>query len=278
MNKLKKLFILLLAVMFSFSLFAEETVLIKSDVDASLEEYDFTSNFEITSDSGWFTKDKLVILKPNEKGFRFMAKDVPQYQSSNYKIVPAYPAFLNEPNVGAGYISNAGAIKSIKVVFTTNRPYDNISVLYSTSVNGPIKEIKMPQDFNAIKSMVETELLFDNPLYEPDVNKRELKEYPVLNSSEDGIYFRGIKVTTNMPSGAFAYSEYSVIYLKEVSVIYDKLFTDEQLEQKAALKEEFGIDENANLKKKAISKVEEKNRIRENQASLMHQDSENDAK
>ena len=95
---------------------------------------------------------------------------------------------MNEADIGAGYISNAAAIKSIKVVFTTNRPYDNISVLYSTSVNGPTKEIKMPQDFNSIKSMVEAELFFENPLYEPDVKKREVKELPVLNNSDDGIY------------------------------------------------------------------------------------------
>ena len=268
----------MLVMLFSVSIFAEETVLLKSDVTASLEDYDFASNFEITSDSGWFTKDKLVILQPNEKGFRFMAKDVPQYSTSNYKIVPAYPVFLNDPDIGAGYISNAAAIKSIKVIFTTNRPYDNISLLYSTSVNGPTKEIKMPQDFNSIKSMVETKLYFENPLYEPDVKKREVKELPVLNNSEDGIYFRGIKVTTNPPTGLVGYSEYSVIYIREVSVIYDKMFTDEQLEQKANLREEFGIDEKSDIKKKALIKVEERNRVRENQESLKHKDEPADAK
>lgn len=264
-------------VVLATTLFAEESVLIKSDVSANLEEYDFVSNFEITSDSGWFTKDKLVILQPNEKGFRFMAKDVPEYSPSNYKIIPAYPVFLNEADIGAGYISNAAAIKSIKVVFTTNRPYDNISVLYSTSVNGSTKEIKMPQDFNSIKSMVETELFFENPLYEPDVKKREVKELPVLNNSDDGIYFKGIKITTNPATGMAAYSEYSVIYIKEVSVVYDKMFTDEQLEQKAVLREEFGIDEKADIKKKAITQIEERNRVRASQESLMHKDELADA-
>ena len=82
---MKKLITLLFAVLFTTAVFAEESVLIKSDVSANLEEYDFVSNFEITSDSGWFTKDKLVILQPNEKGFRFMAKDVPEYSSSNFE-------------------------------------------------------------------------------------------------------------------------------------------------------------------------------------------------
>ena len=33
----------------------------------------------------------------------------------------------------------------------------------------------MPQDFNSIKSMEENELIFENPLYESDVKKREVK-------------------------------------------------------------------------------------------------------
>ena len=55
-------------------LFAKENILIKSDVAADLEGYDFVSNFEITSDSGRFKNSDLMILAPNEKGFRFLAK------------------------------------------------------------------------------------------------------------------------------------------------------------------------------------------------------------
>lgn len=255
-------------------LFAKEDILIKSDAVADLEGYDFVSNFEITSDSGRFKNSDLMILAPNEKGFRFLAKNVPEFSTSNYKIIPAYPVFLNEPNIGAGYIVNVSSVKSIKVVFTTNRPYDNISVLYSTSVNGPIKKIRMPQDFNSIKSMEENELIFENPLYEPDVKKREVKTVPVLGGDIEGFYFQGIEITTNPPCGFAEYSEYSLIFLKEVSIIYDELFTAEQLEQKAILKEDFGIDELAEEKIKAINKVKEKIRLRENEASLMDKASE----
>lgn len=253
-------------------LFAEETVLIKSDATAELEGFDFISNFEIKSDSGQFTKFDLEILPPNEKGFRFLAKNVPKSKPSNYKIVPAYPAFLNEPNTGAGYIENAATIKSIKVTATTNRPYDQISVLYSTSANGPVKEIKMPQDFNKIRSMEEYELIFDNPLYEPDIKKRKVTATPVLGGDIEGIYLRGIKITTNPASGFNEYSQYSLFYLKQVSVIYDNLFTEEQLLEKKALKEDFGIDENAKAKEKAISEIKERERIRANEAELSHKD------
>lgn len=255
-------------------LFAKEDILIKSDAVADLEGYDFVSNFEITSDSGRFKNSDLKILEPNEKGFRFLAKNVPEFSTSNYKIIPAYPVFLNEPNIGAGYIVNVSSVKSIKVVFTMNRPYDNISVLYSTSVNGPIKKIRMPQDFNSIKSMEENELIFENPLYEPDVKKREVKTVPVLGGDIEGFYFQGIEITTNPACGFAEYSEYSLIFLKEVSIIYDELFTAEQLEQKAVLKEDFGIDELAEEKIKAINKVKEKIRLRENEARLMDKASE----
>lgn len=255
-------------------LFAKEDILIKSDAVADLEGYDFVSNFEITSDSGRFKNSDLKILEPNEKGFRFLAKNVPEFSTSNYKIIPAYPVFLNEPNIGAGYIVNVSSVKSIKVIFTTNRPYDNISVLYSTSVNGPIKKIRMPQDFNSIKSMEENELIFENPLYEPDVKKREIKTVPILGGDIEGFYFQGIEITTNPPYGFAKYSEYSLIFLKEVSIIYDELFTAERLEQKAILKEDFGIDELAEEKIKAINKVKEKIRLRENEASLMDKASE----
>lgn len=258
-------------------LFAKESILIKSDVTAELEGYDFVSNFEITSDSGRYRNSDLMILPPNEKGFRFLAKNVPEYSTSNYKIIPAYPVFLNEPNIGAGYIYNVSTIKSIKVIFTTNRPYDSISILYSTSVNGPIKKIKMPQDFNSIKSMEENELIFENPLYEPDVKKREIKSTPVLGGDIEGLYFQGIEITTNPACGYSEFSEYSVIYLKEVSVIYDELFTEEQIEQKKILKEDFGIDESAKERIKATNKVREKIRIRENEASLMDKASEEES-
>lgn len=274
--KMKNKILGILIILISFPLFAKEDILIKSDVAADLEGYDFVSNFEITSDSGRFKNSDLKILPPNEKGFRFLAKNVPEFSTSNYKIIPAYPVFLNEPNIGAGYIVNVSSVKSIKVIFTTNRPYDNISVLYSTSVNGPIKKIRMPQDFNSIKSMEENELIFENPLYEPDIKKREVKTVPVLGGDIEGFYFQGIEITTNPACGFAEYSEYSLVFLKEVSIIYDELFTAEQLEQKKVLKEDFGIDELAEEKIKAINKVKEKIRLRENEASLMDKASESE--
>ena len=187
-----KRFLLFLRVMLTTMLLcAQEKVLFSSAAKADVDGYDYVSNFEIDSKSGYFNKSQLTILEPNEKGLRFIATKVPKDVSTSYDILTAYPSFLNESVEGAGVILNAGAIKSIKVTATTNRPYDEIILLYSTSPMGQIKSIKMPQDFNAIKSMEEFTLTFENPLYESDYKKREVVTSPVLGADADGLYLRG---------------------------------------------------------------------------------------
>jgi hypothetical protein len=274
LKKLITLFLLLV----SCSLFAQEQVLFDATVKVDLDGYDYVSNFEIVSESGYFTKDELKILQPTEKGLRFMATGVPKSVSTHYTILTSYPSFLNESGSGAGVIYNAGAIKQIKITATTNRPYDEIILLYSTSPSGVIREIKMPQDFNAIRSMEEFTLVYDNPLYQEDVAKRDVSAAPVLGADADGIYLRGFRIKTNAPSGYSSYSEYSVFYLKSVSVICDKAFTDGQLEAMKALKEEFGIDENKAIREKTKSDIAERNRVRDNEKALMATEDTSSAK
>lgn len=257
---------------------AQEQVLFSSAAKADVDGYDYTSNFEISSTSGYFDKSELTILEPNEKGLRFLAVNPPKDISTFYDILTAYPSFLNEGVDGAGVIQNAGAIKSIKVTATTNRPYDEIILLYSTSPMGPIKSIKMPQDFNAIKSMEEFTLTFENPLYEKDYKKREVVTSPVLGSDADGLYLRGFRIKTNAPSGYSTYSGYSIFYLKSVVVVCDKAFTDEQLEAAKTLKEEFGIKETDNVEKRVKADIAERNRIREVEKALMASDEKEDVK
>ena len=69
--KMKNKILGILIILISFPLFAKENILIKSDVAADLEGYDFVSNFEITSDSGRFKNSDLMILAPNEKDSDF---------------------------------------------------------------------------------------------------------------------------------------------------------------------------------------------------------------
>lgn len=270
-----KRFLLFLRVMLTTMLLcAQEQVLFNSAAKADVDGYDYVSNFEIDSKSGYFNKSQLTILEPNERGLRFLATKVPKDISTSYDILTAYPSFLNENVEGAGVIQNAGSIKSIKVTATTNRPYDEIILLYSTSPMGPIKSIKMPQDFNKIKSMEEFTLTFENPLYEKDYKKREVVTSPVLGADAYGLYLRGFRIKTNAPSGYSTYSEYSVFYLKSVVVVCDKAFTDEQLEAAKTLKEEFGIKETENVEKRVKADIAERNRIREVEKTLMASEEE----
>ena len=59
---MKKLFVILSMLFVSAFVFADETVLVKSDAVADLDGYDYVKNFEITSSSGYFTSKTLKIL------------------------------------------------------------------------------------------------------------------------------------------------------------------------------------------------------------------------
>ena len=83
---MKKLIAILTAVFCVMLSYAESSVLLKSDAVADLDTYDYVSNFEISSSSGYFTKNDLQTLKPNEHGFRFMASNVPATTSTHYEI------------------------------------------------------------------------------------------------------------------------------------------------------------------------------------------------
>ena len=105
---MKKIILSIFLIFFAM-LFAQENILLKSDAQAELNGYDYVKNFTVNSTSGYFTKDSFKILEPNEKGFR-VCVEVPD-TSTSYDILPSYPSFLNEANIGAGYIENAGSIK-----------------------------------------------------------------------------------------------------------------------------------------------------------------------
>ena len=266
----------LITVLITVSLycFSDEAFLLKSDSVADFEGYDYVSNFEITSSSGYFPKSNLKILPPNKSGFRFLATNVPKNATTHYEVIPAYPSFLNEADIGAGHIDNVSHIKSIRLVYSTNRPYDEVSLMYSTTENGDVHTIKMRPQNTVVNSMGEVVVDYNLPTYQPDVAKRDLKAQPVFGGDIGGIYFRGLKITTNQPSPGHAYSEWSIVRIKQISVIYDKMFTDEQLAERQSIIDEFGIDNNHDLREKAKYEVTEKFRLREHEKKLIHQGDE----
>ena len=248
-------------------LFAQENILLKSDAQAELNGYDYVKNFTVNSTSGYFTKDSFKILEPNEKGFR-VCVEVPD-TSTSYDILPSYPSFLNEANIGAGYIENAGSIKKIDITLTLYRPYDEIIFMYSTSPNGNIKFFKMPQDFYNVKPMEETILTIEPDSYIQNVNYRDIKTANILGEN-DGIYFRGIRVKVNKAPNGTIFFPYSIVYLKEIKVQYDLNLTPEQFEQRKAMKEEWGIsDEEELIREKTIARIDIEVKNKEQEKSKM---------
>ena len=264
-----KKFILVFTLLVGSFAFAEETVLFSADKlsSANYDEYSF-DNFTVTSTSGNFKKSNLHILKPTDSGLPVMAENVPQYISTHYEVNPAYPTFLNNANEGIGYIENARNIKSVKLVATTNRPYDEIILLYSYTPNGKVYEIKMPNN-TTIYTMEEFTLTYDIPTYESDVTKRVIKNLPIVNNEINGIYLRGFRIQTNAPFGQYAYSPYSVVMIKEVTLIYDNAVTSEQLQKSKEIKEQFGISTNSELENKTKKMISEKKRLLESELKLM---------
>lgn len=266
----KKSFIIICLFLLLTNCFADEAFLLKSDAVADYEGYDYVSNFEIVSSSGYYPQSNLKILPPNESGFRFIATNVPKNATTHYEVVPAYPSFLNEADIGAGHIDNVSHIKSVKLVYSTNRPYDEVSLMYSTTENGDIKTIKMRPQNTVVNSMGEVIVEYHLPTYQSDVTKRDLKAQPVFGGTIGGIYFRGLKITTNQPGPGHAFSPWSIVRVKEISVIYDKMFTEEQLTERQNIIDEFEIDSNKDLREKAKHNVSEKLRLREHEKKLIH--------
>lgn len=263
---MKKIILSVFLIFFAM-LFAQENILLKSDAQAELNGYDYVKNFTVNSTSGYFTKDSFKILEPNEKGFRVCVK-VPN-ASTYYDILPPYPSFLNEANIGAGYIENAGSIKKIDITLTLYRPYDEIIFMYSTSPNGNIKFFKMPQDFYNVKPMEETILSIEPDSYIQNVNYRDIKTANILGEN-DGIYFRGIRVKVNKAPNNIDFFPYSIVYLKEIKVQYDLNLTPEQFEQRKAMKEEWGIsDEEELIREKTIARIDIEVKNKEQEKSKM---------
>lgn len=236
---MKKFTTLVFVGLIVFSAYAKESVLFSADADASFEEWSYAENFHGETRSGNIKSRDIYRLDKTDKGIRFYVQ-VPN-ATFNYEIMPAYPSFINEPNTESGYLDNVGDIKSIKLVCSLNRPYDEIYLLYSTTRTGEVKKIKFAKAFTQVNSMSETEFIYENPTYSDNVRTREISSYPLIGAENDGLYFRGIGVKCNTAPAGYEYSNCSVVYLKSISVIYDLKFDEDTYSMKKELNEEFGL-------------------------------------
>ena len=158
---------------------------------------------------------------------------------------------------GYDYVKNF-TVNSISEYFTKD------------SLNGDVKFFKMPQDFNNVKPVEETVLTIEPTSYIQDVNYRNIKPAAIIGDENDGIYFRGIRVKVNKAPNNIDFSPYSIVYLKEIKVQYDLKLTQEQFEQRKAMKEEWGIsDEEELIREKTIARIDIEVKNKEQEKSKM---------
>ena len=260
----------LLLTVFSFficiaNIHGEEKILYSSETAANLEGNQY--EFEINSSSGHFQKKDFKITNK-----MYMVSNVPKDATASYIIKPNYSSFLNEDGSGGGCIENVSYIKSIKMNVCTNRQYDEFILVYSTTPNGPEKEIKMKQPFEMVPSMESFHIIFDNPEYEEDPTKRKLISKPAIGGDANGFYLKGIRIQTNPPPSGYGFSPESVVSINSITIIYDKVFTDEQYESNKQYKEQLGIDYNKDYREKEIKKFKAKENLVNNEKQLMHSD------
>ena len=264
---------------------AEEKVLLSFENSAAIGDgIEYNANFLATSESGHFSSKNLKILPVGEKGFRAMATDVKPFATSHYQFEPPYPAILNKDVEGAGAIENASTIKSITVTdVQLNRPYDTLYLLYSTSPTGPVKKVKLTpymegQDGQRVKgvqvqTMTPINFIYENESYNNDVRSREIKATPAFGANNSGIYFRGLVIQTNQAFGNNEHSPWSMAYFKNITVVYDKAFTDEQWAERQALAEEWNIDDGSKaLTEKALNDIQYRKQLEAIEAEKMHKD------
>lgn len=264
-----KRFLVLFALLFmAFGVFAEETVLlnVESFSGVAVEDYAF-SEWEVVPQSSLKT---VTAIKPDTtKGLGVCVK-VPTDREVSYKIVPPYSPFLNEANKGLGFIENVGVIKSIEITVEGINRCDQVYLYLSRSLTDRVgQRIQFRGDLQFIG---ESKLRWDNPNYITDPGKRENTPGPAYGNEASNLYIRAIEVRTTLNDKVK--SPYSVIYIKDIKVIYDLDKTPEELEVIKESEEIWGINNELreSAKESDLKALEIKKMKNEYNEALMHKD------
>lgn len=264
---MKKIITLILVLM-CFSVFAEEAVLLDTSAfeTASVEEYSF-ANWEVEVQKSLKTTTD---IKMTNKGLGVLVNLPNNDRYITYKIIPPYNVVLNNSNSGLGYLENVGEIKSIKLTAEGIRKADEVILYLSRSVNDKMgKPYKFKGDLSFIG---EGSLYWENPNYINDPVKRTVKQRTIYGEETSDIYIRAIEIRAKCDNPC------SLVYIKNISIIYDLDKTVEELEKIKETEEIWGINNSKkeSIKEKEILSLEEKKRKLEYNSSLIHK--EEDAK
>lgn len=256
---MKKIFILLSILLLTSLSFADEAVLFDSSVKADVlgTGYDWVSNAKAVGVSGRYVPGKNLYnpVLTEKYGLCIRTDEAPQYSDSRYGITFIEPSF-NQPNSGAGYIKNAAAIKSMDIVLTLNRGYDEVEIFWLQNGVEYKRKFKAPDATSTIESMVEFSAHIDFAEYVDDIRNRSTAQIPVAGLKMTDIRLTRIEVITHQAPGNWLYSPTSIIGIKKISMIYDKAVTEEAYERGLEADEVFKVDSKKDLEDRTRRDIE----------------------
>lgn len=258
---MKKLITLLCVVglLFSSFVFADEAVLFDYSTKADVLNtgYDWIENSRAKGISGIYEPGRNLFnpILSEKYGLCIRTDFAPKYSDSRYAIEFVEPSF-NEANNGAGYITNAAAIKSADITMTLNRGYDEVEIFWLQ--NGKInkRKFKASDATSTVESMVEFTAHIDFTEYIKDPRNRSTAQIPVAGLKMTDIRLLRIEVITHQAPSSWLYSPTSIVGIKKISMIYDKAVTPEAYERGAEADSLFGIDANKSLEDKTRRNIE----------------------
>ena len=258
MKKLITLFCVIKLIFSSF-VFADEAVLFDYSTKADVLNtgYDWIENSRAKGISGIYEPGRNLFnpILSEKYGLCIRTDFAPKYSDSRYAIEFVEPSF-NEANNGAGYITNAAAIKSADITMTLNRGYDEVEIFWLQ--NGKInkRKFKASDATSTVESMVEFTAHIDFTEYIKDSKNRSTAQIPVAGLKMTDIRLLRIEVITHQAPSNWLYSPTSIVGIKKISMIYDKAVTPEAYERGAEADTLFGIDANKSLEDKTRRNIE----------------------
>lgn len=258
MKKLITLFCVIKLIFSSF-VFADEAVLFDYSTKADVLNtgYDWIENSRAEGISGIYEPGRNLFnpVLSEKYGLCIRTDFAPKYSDSRYAIEFIEPSF-NEANNGAGYITNAAAIKSADITMTLNRGYDEVEIFWLQ--NGKInkRKFKASDATSTVESMVEFTAHIDFTEYIKDPRNRSTAQIPVAGLKMTDIRLLRIEVITHQAPSNWLYSPTSIVGIKKISMVYDKAVTPEAYERGAEADTLFGIDANKSLEDKTRRNIE----------------------
>lgn len=269
---MKKFLAILVALVVAVcAVWADEAILFDYTVKADVLEtgYDWVENAKAVGISGRYEPGKNLMnpIVSEKYGLAIRTDDAPN-ADSNYAIEFITPVF-NEANSGAGYIKNAAAVKSMDIVLTLNRGYDEVTIVWEQNGRLHERKFKAHDATTTVQSMVEFTAHIDFSEYVDDVRNRSTAQVPVAGLRRTDIALKQIKVTTHRAPGDWMYSPTSIVGVKKISMIYDKAVTDEAYQLGVEADNEFNINATQDFENSTKRKIEIDLRQTEYNKSLM---------